>query len=182
MSSHSRRLFGSKSKLSIGHSSGYESMRTENASGAESACELDGSGRRRKKRFLGFRRRSLSDLSKRGRTKRSYWIDNPASDNEGVEYTVYQIEDIDQRVQRSKSQELNVNKRSDRQLLESHRRRVLGLTEQKSALETELDQAMNKLMLEKEKYKDPKTLTQMIRSMPMSLRERLASFRSGCAS
>ena len=52
----------------------------------------------------GFRRRSLSDLSKRGRTKRSYWIDNPASDNEGVEYTVYQIEDIDQRVQRSKSQ------------------------------------------------------------------------------
>ena len=28
-------------------------MRTENASGAESACELDGSGRRRKKRFLG---------------------------------------------------------------------------------------------------------------------------------
>jgi len=182
MSSHSRRLFGSKSKLSIGHSSGYESMRTENASGAESACELDGSGRRRKKRFLGFRRRSLSDLSKRGRTKRSYWIDNPASDNEGVEYTVYQIEDIDQRVQRSKSQELNVNKRSDRQLLENHRRRVLGLTEQKSALETELDQAMNKLMLEKEKYKDPKTLTQMIRSMPMSLRERLASFRSGCAS
>lgn len=52
----------------------------------------------------GFRRRSLSDLSKRGRSKRSYWIDNPASDNEGVEYTVYQIEDIDGRLPSSKSQ------------------------------------------------------------------------------
>ena len=40
-------------ELSVGHSSGYESMRTDNASGAESACELGGSGRRKKKRFLG---------------------------------------------------------------------------------------------------------------------------------
>ena len=54
--------------------------------------------------FSGFRRRSLSDLSKRGRSKRSYWIDNPASDNEGVEYTVYQIEDIDGRIPSPKSQ------------------------------------------------------------------------------
>ena len=37
----------------MGHSSGYESMRTDIASGTESACELDGSGRRKKKRFLG---------------------------------------------------------------------------------------------------------------------------------
>ena len=54
--------------------------------------------------FIGFRRRSLSDLSKRGRSKRSYWIDNPASDNEGVEYTVYQIEDIEGRLSSPKSE------------------------------------------------------------------------------
>ncbi|XP_065051675.1 kinesin-like protein KIF26B isoform X3 [Rhopilema esculentum] len=152
-SSRSKRLFGSKSKLSVGNSSGYESMRTDNASGAESACELDGSGQRKKKRFLGFRRRSLSDLSKRGRSKRSYWIDNPASDNEGVEYTVYQIEDIEGRLSSPKSERSNMGARSNRKLLENHRRRVLGLTQERSDLETELDQAMNRLMLEKDKYK-----------------------------
>ena len=43
--------------------------------------------------------------------------------------------------------------RSNRKLLENHRRRVLGLTQERSDLETELDQAMNRLMLEKDKYK-----------------------------
>ncbi len=47
---------------------------------------------------LGFRRRSMSDLSKKGRPNRSYWIDNPASDEEHVEYKVYQIEDIESRI------------------------------------------------------------------------------------
>lgn len=54
--------------------------------------------------FSGFRRRSLSDLSKRGRSKRSYWIDNPGSDTESVEYKVYQIEDIEGRASSPRSQ------------------------------------------------------------------------------
>ena len=43
--------------------------------------------------------------------------------------------------------------RSNRKLLENHRRRVLGLNQQKSDLEIELDQAMNRLMMDKDKYK-----------------------------
>ena len=43
--------------------------------------------------------------------------------------------------------------RSNRKLLENHRRRVLGLNQQKSELEIELDQAMNRLMMDKDRYK-----------------------------
>ena len=50
-------------------------------------------------------------------------------------------------------QRSNMGARSNRKLLENHRRRVLGLTQERSDLETELDQAMNRLMLEKDKYK-----------------------------
>eukprot|EP00794_Sanderia_malayensis_P017715 gene17715-19486_t len=155
VSSKSRGFFRSKSKLSTGHSSGYESMRTDggmsNVSGAESACEMDGSGKRKKKRFLGFRRRSLSDLSKKGRSNRSYWIDNPI-DDEHFEYKVYQIEDLENRIH-SSSTPPTKSTIPTAKLLENHRQKISELIQQRSELETELDRAMTRLMLNKEQYK-----------------------------
>ncbi len=38
-------------------------------------------------------------------------------------------------------------------LLENHRKKITELSQQKSELETELDRAMNRLMINKEQYK-----------------------------
>ena len=57
-------------------------------------------GKKKKKRFLGFRRRSTSDLSStRGRVKKPLWFDSKRgcqSDTEDLQLKVYQIDDPQQ--------------------------------------------------------------------------------------
>jgi hypothetical protein len=57
------------------------------------------SGKKKKRRFLGFRRRSTSDLSSsRGRVKKPMWFDKRGcqSDTEDLQLKVYQIDDPQQ--------------------------------------------------------------------------------------
>ena len=99
------------SLYSDGHSSGYDTSVTE---GGMTSCAEDyntdtestASGKK-KKRFLGFRRRSTTDLSStRGRVKKPMWLDSRRcqSDDEGVQIKVYEIDDPRQmNISRAKS-------------------------------------------------------------------------------
>lgn len=82
-----------------GHSSGYDTSITE---GGMTSCNEDaltdteGGRSKKKKRFLGFRRRSTNDLNtSRGRYKKPIWLDGRRcqSDDEDVRIKVYNIDE-----------------------------------------------------------------------------------------
>ncbi|XP_057304780.1 kinesin-related protein 10-like isoform X1 [Hydractinia symbiolongicarpus] len=96
-----RYRFFSRSKSSLytdGHSSGYDTSITD---GGMTSCAEDltdnesVASTKKKRRFLGLRRRSTNDLSStRGRVKKPMWFDSRRcqSDDEGVQIKVYEID------------------------------------------------------------------------------------------
>ncbi|XP_065655982.1 kinesin-related protein 10 isoform X7 [Hydra vulgaris] len=100
-SSRSKKFFGSRSKVSHnesgdgGHSSGYDTSITDGGttSCAEDLTDNEGNGAKKKKRFLGFRRRLVN--SSNVRIKKPLWLPNRhcQSDDEGMQIKVYEIDD-----------------------------------------------------------------------------------------
>ena len=81
-----------------GHSSGYDTSITEGGmtTDTEHLTDTEGGRSKKKKRFLGFRRRSTNDLNAgRGRYKKPIWLDGRRcqSDDEDVRIKVYNIDE-----------------------------------------------------------------------------------------
>ena len=81
-----------------GHSSGYDTSITEGGmtSCNEDLTDTEGGRSKKKKRFLGFRRRSTNDLNaSRARYKKPIWFDSRRcqSDDEDVRIKVYNIDE-----------------------------------------------------------------------------------------
>ena len=62
---------------------------------AEDLTDNECGGAKKKKRFLGFRRRSVNSLLSNGRIKKPMWLQNRhcQSDDEGMQIKVYEIDD-----------------------------------------------------------------------------------------
>ena len=94
-----------------GQSSGYDTSITEGGMTSCNETETDHEGGRtkKKKRFLGFRRRSTNDLNvSRGRYKKPIWLDSRRcqSDDEDVRIKVYNIDgppQLDRQICKSES-------------------------------------------------------------------------------
>ncbi|XP_066916450.1 uncharacterized protein [Clytia hemisphaerica] len=143
------RFFSRSSKSSLsnteGYCSGYETSVTE---GGLTSCTEDNyttdnesvTGKKKKKRFLGFRRRSTSDLSStRGRVKKPLWFDSKRgcqSDTEDLQLKVYQIDDpqqVNKRKSSGKKESQNMPSRQHPQQQQTSRH-IEGLRTQNEQL------------------------------------------------